>query len=169
MRRGEKAEPFSRQEKELYGGGDLAALAAAAKGAKAPEQLAATSKTFQDKVSLEGAGAESTKAGASAEIIKLGQEFAKTLTDSNASAFAKIEELMTVLKEQYIAPGAERSKQSGDTGKIVADLTSGASQFKSIIEATAKRANALGMKVEIIPGNEKQELADSEKKTWTRR
>lgn len=155
MRRGEKAEPFTRQEKELYGK-DLAALGAAAKGAKTPEDLAAMSKTFQEKKNLEGSGADVTKAQASAEIVKLGQEFAKTLTDSNASAFKKIDALMEMLKEQYIAPGAERSKQSGDTGKIVADLTNGASQFKSIIEATAKRANDLGMKVDIVPVSSKE-------------
>jgi hypothetical protein len=133
------------------------------------EEFAAFKEKYNAQPDLMGAGGEKTKAETQAEIIKLGKEFADKLTSSNATAFAKIDELMDMLKKEYVVPGAERSKQSGDTGKIVADLTDGASQFKAIVEATAKRARDLDLDVEIIPSQRVQELADSEKKTWTRR
>lgn len=158
---------FSEKERQIFGD-ELPALIARTQE-MSPEEQKAFKKKYQEKADLAGAGGEKTAADASAEIIRLGKEFADTLNESAKPAFEKIEALMTVLNEDFIKNGAQRAKQSGDTGKIVADLSSGAKQFQSIMKETAETVNKLGMKVEVIPGSEKQDMADKQVQTFTRR
>jgi hypothetical protein len=158
-----KLEDFTEKERQSLGD-ELPALIGRTQKMGAAE-FDAFKKKYQDQPDLMGAGGEKTKAEASAEIIKLGKEFADKLTESNATAFGKIDALMDMLKKEYVEQpgGKDRSKESGDTGKIVAELTTGASTFKTIMEETAKRVTALGMKVD-LPVTANTTLAQPKKK-----
>jgi hypothetical protein len=127
-------------------------------------------KALQDSAKNDAAaGRDVTAAGAENMIREQGKQFAETLSKNQQDAMKTITDLMSTLKDTYIKNGADLSKKAGDTGQIVTDLTKGAQQFKSIMDATTKMLKERGIDIPMTEKEMVEQHSQSEVKTWTRR
>lgn len=117
-----------------------------------PMQLAAQ-MSVKDQEELKGkygvgAGQEVNQAQMSADMLEMGRQYALEL-DRNKTA---MDNLTTVMKELVTANSGGRAEtraiQAAESGQIGADLKSGASDFKKIMNEIIKRMEGMGIEFE---------------------